>query len=58
MKKSIRCGITSIEKNCKGMSKMKDKKDKKQLFVKIMAGVLAGIFIIVSAGTVIYYLFA
>ncbi len=37
---------------------MKDKKDKKQLFVKIMAGVLAGIFIIVSAGTVIYYLFA
>lgn len=32
-------------------------KDRRQLFVRIMAGILAGIFIIVSAGTLIYYLF-
>lgn len=32
-------------------------KDKKQLFVRIMAGILAGMFVLVSAGTLIYYLF-
>lgn len=36
---------------------MSNKRDKGQLFVKIMAGLLAGIFILVSAGTLIYYLF-
>lgn len=34
-----------------------NKKDKGQLAVKIIAGLLAGIFIVVSAGTFIYYIF-
>jgi hypothetical protein len=35
----------------------KNKPNKGQLFVKIMAGILAGMFVLVSAGTLIYYLF-
>lgn len=34
-----------------------NKKDKSQLFVRIMAGILAGMFILVSAETLISYLF-
>lgn len=37
---------------------MSSKKDKNQLFVRIMAGILAGMFVLVSAGTLIFYLFA
>ncbi len=37
---------------------MKNKIDKKQLFVKIMAGVLAGLMILAVAGTLIFYLVA
>lgn len=35
---------------------MKNKIDKKQLFVKIMAGILAGLMILAVAGTLIFYL--
>lgn len=34
-----------------------NKKDRSQLFVKIMAGILAGMFVLVSVGTLIRYLF-
>lgn len=37
---------------------MKNKIDKKQLFVKIMAGVLAGLMVLAVAGTLIFYLVA
>lgn len=37
---------------------MKNKIDKKQLFVKIMAGILAGLMILAVAGTLIFYLVA
>lgn len=35
---------------------MKNKIDKKQLFVKIMAGILAGLMVLAVAGTLIFYL--
>lgn len=35
---------------------MNNKKDKSQIFVKIMAGILAGIMVLAVAGTLIYYL--
>lgn len=37
---------------------MKNKIDKKQLFVKIMAGILAGLMVLAVAGTLIFYLVA
>lgn len=36
---------------------MSNKKDKSQIFVKIMAAVLAGLMLLMAAGTLIYYLF-
>ncbi len=35
----------------------KNKKNKSQIFVKIMALVLAGLMVLTVAGTLIYYLF-
>lgn len=35
---------------------MNNKKDKSQIFVKIMAAILAGLMILAVAGTLIYYL--
>lgn len=35
---------------------MSNKKDKTQIFVKIMASILAGLMILAVAGTLIYYL--
>lgn len=37
---------------------MSNKKDKSQIFVKIMAGILAGLMVLAVAGTLIYYLIA
>lgn len=36
---------------------MSNKKDKSQIFVKIMATILAGLMVLMAAGTLIYYLF-
>lgn len=36
---------------------MSNKKDKSQLFVKIMAATLAGLMVLMAGGTLIYYLF-
>lgn len=36
---------------------MSNKKDKSQIFVKIMAAFLAGLMVLAVAGTLIYYLF-
>lgn len=33
-----------------------NKKDKKQLFVRIMAGILAGLMVIAACATLIFYL--
>ncbi len=35
---------------------MSNKKDKSQIFVKIMAAILAGLMVLAVAGTLIYYL--
>lgn len=35
-----------------------NKKNKGQLFVKIMAAILAGLMLLATAGTLIYYLLA
>lgn len=35
---------------------MNNKKDKSQIFVKIMAAILAGLMVLAVAGTLIYYL--
>ncbi len=35
---------------------MSNKKDKAQIFVKIMAAILAGLMMLAVAGTLIYYL--
>lgn len=35
-----------------------NKKNKRQLFVKIMAAILAGLMLLAAAGTLIYYLLA
>lgn len=37
---------------------MNNKKDKSQIFVKIMAAILAGLMVLAVAGTLIYYLIA
>jgi len=37
---------------------MKNKINKKQLFVKVMAGILAGLMILAVAATLIFYLVA
>lgn len=36
---------------------MSNKKDKSQIFVKIMAAILAGLMVLMAGGTLIYYLF-
>ena len=36
---------------------MKNQKEKSQLFVRIMAGVLAGLMMVGTVGTLVYYLF-
>lgn len=36
---------------------MKNKKEKLQLFVRIMAGILAGLMMVGTVGTLVYYLF-
>ena len=35
---------------------MNNKKDKSQIFVKIMAAILAGLMVLAVAGTLIYYI--
>lgn len=35
---------------------MSNKKDKSQIFVKVMAAILAGLMVLAVAGTLIYYL--
>ena len=35
---------------------MNNKKDKSQIFVKIMAAILAGLMLLAVAGTLIYYI--
>lgn len=35
---------------------MSNKKDKSQIFVKIMAAILAGLMVLAVAGTLIYYI--
>ena len=34
-----------------------NKRNKTQLFIRIMAGILAGLMVVATAGTLIYYLF-
>ena len=38
------------------MNENKNSKNKKQLFVKIMAAILASLMVLVACGTFIYYL--
>lgn len=35
---------------------MSNKKDKSQIFIRIMAAILAGLMVLAVAGTLIYYL--